>query len=89
MATLDPSHNPLRKPQGRHAQAVYDASAAQDVSDSESDESAGERRARKEGRKRVRAAMPPLPDQRFEQVRYVQTTSCSAPLQLVALKGME
>jgi len=70
MSTFDPSHNPLRKPAGRHAQAVYDPSAVQDVSDSDSDESQGERRARKEGRRRVRAAMPPLPDQRFEQVRF-------------------
>lgn len=68
MSTLDPSHNPFRKPEGRHAQAVYEADTARVEDESDSDESQGERRARKEGRRRVRAAVPPLPDQRFEQV---------------------
>ncbi|GFZ46242.1 hypothetical protein JCM24511_04489 [Saitozyma sp. JCM 24511] len=79
MTSLNPSHNPFRHPSGRHAQAVHQPSAPSfpddlPISDSDSDSEygvdehlRGERRARREGRKRVRAAMPPMPDLRFEQ----------------------
>jgi hypothetical protein len=82
MTSLNPSHNPFRHSSGRHAQAVHQPSAPSSsfpddlpISDSDSDSEygvdehlRGERRARREGRKRVRAAMPPMPDLRFEQV---------------------
>ncbi|RSH91240.1 hypothetical protein EHS25_009539 [Saitozyma podzolica] len=82
MTSLNPSHNPFRHPSGRHAQAVHQPSAPSSsfpddlpIPDSDSDSEygvdehlRGERRARREGRKRVRAAMPRMPDLRFEQV---------------------
>lgn len=79
MTSLDPSHNIFRKSSGRHAQAVYNAqdapsTAEDDLSDDEmgvDDHVRAQRRGKKEGRKRVRQAMPPLPDQRFEQVRAI------------------
>ncbi|ORY32225.1 hypothetical protein BCR39DRAFT_41625 [Naematelia encephala] len=76
MTTLNPSHNPFRKPSGRHAQAVHEpASDFPDDLPISDDEDLGvddeRRKARREGkreaRKRVRGAMPPLPDLRFEQ----------------------
>ena len=81
MTTLNPSHNVFRQSEGRHAQAVYRASEASsstppEGSDFEDDLSVDDRvervraarRGRKEGRQRVRRAMPPMPDLRFEQV---------------------
>lgn len=79
MTTLNPSHNPFRKPEGRHAQAIHDPSSTaqtDSLSDASSTSDLGDdekhitvKKAKKEGRKRVRAVMPPMPDMRFEQVR--------------------
>jgi hypothetical protein len=88
MTTFNPSHNPFRKPQGRHAQAVHrpspepsdvdsddehepgSSSFPDDLPSNESDSESGEehQRARRQGRGRVKASIPPLPDLRFEQV---------------------
>lgn len=75
MTTLNPSHNIFREPEGRHAQAVRQADAASgsgsDVDGVDGDLDSrpqGVKRAKRHGRKRVKAAMPPIPDMRFEQV---------------------
>jgi hypothetical protein len=75
MTTLNPSHNVFREPEGRHAQAVRQADAASgsgsDVDGVDGDLDSrpqGVKRAKRHGRKRVKAAMPPIPDMRFEQV---------------------
>lgn len=74
MTTLNPSHDFTRKSEGRHAQAVRTASSYPDdlpVGDDESIDEDGPSRAKKEGRKRVRQQMPPMPDLRFEQVSQI------------------
>ncbi|WWD15809.1 hypothetical protein CI109_100233 [Kwoniella shandongensis] len=76
MTTLDPSHLPFR----HDAQAVHRAHPSSSSASPQSatfpddlpevtakDEARGHSRARKEGRKRVKNAMPPMPDLRFEQ----------------------
>lgn len=82
MTTLNPSHNVFRHPAGRHAQAVHEPSPSfpdqlpsvtkedDDLSiDSDLDERDRELlRAKREARRRVQGAMPPMPDLRFEQV---------------------
>jgi hypothetical protein len=82
MTSLDPSHNPFRDPSGRHAQAVHRSSpsAFPDDLDIDSDSDLGvddhvraELQGRRKGRRRVRAAMPPMPDLRFEQVSMILT----------------
>lgn len=96
MTTLNPSHNPFRASEGRHAQAVYQASSQPEgpsagtastsrfpdnfVDELESvDDDVPARRGRREGRQRVRRAMPPMPDLRFEQVSFISLT-CSPQL---------
>lgn len=78
MTSLNPSHNPFRKSSGRHAQAIHrssdtdadaDADFPEDLPISDTDEIGPVRKGRKEGRKRIRKAVPPMPDLRFEQVR--------------------
>ncbi|EIW69556.1 hypothetical protein TREMEDRAFT_30372 [Tremella mesenterica DSM 1558] len=69
MTTLNPSHLPI--PGSSRGQAIYDPSSSRDVfpsmdMDHLSDDD-DERKGRREGRKRVRGNMPPLPDLRFEQ----------------------
>ncbi|WVQ78190.1 hypothetical protein IAT38_000273 [Cryptococcus sp. DSM 104549] len=65
MTSLDPSHNPFRE----KAQAVRrpEAQSSPFPDDVPELSHRDHLRARKEGRKRVKAAMPPLPDLRFEQ----------------------
>jgi len=84
MTSLNPSHNPFRKSEGRHAQAVRHPSQ-EDINEepksslfpdtlplspsaSDDESEVAEKKARWEGRKRVRGAMPAVPDLRFEQV---------------------
>lgn len=81
MTTLDPTHNPLRDPKGRHAQAIHKASEFPDdlpEDDTLSIDEEGHHTARvkREARHRVRAQMPPIPDLRFEQVRVPPSSGC-------------
>lgn len=78
MTTLDPTHNPLRTPSGRHAQAIRRPSEFPDdlpVEDDQSIDGEGHHtsRIKREARHRVRSQMPPMPDLRFEQVSLVST----------------
>lgn len=73
MTTLNPTHNPLREPKGRHAQAIHEASQFPDDLPAEDDQSIDQdghhtSKVKREARRRVRAQMPPMPDLRFEQV---------------------
>ncbi|KAK8869916.1 hypothetical protein IAR55_000484 [Kwoniella newhampshirensis] len=73
MTTLDPSHIPFR----HSAQAVHHAHPSHSAANHQfpddlpevtaQDIAKGHPRARREGRKRVKTAMPPMPDLRFEQ----------------------
>ncbi|KAL7422204.1 hypothetical protein Q5752_002850 [Cryptotrichosporon argae] len=69
MTTLNPSHDPFHHTDKRHGQAVYRAEAPDypDLDDVDDEPAHARAKARREGRRRVRAAMPPLPDLRFEQ----------------------
>jgi hypothetical protein len=80
MTTLNPSHDPFRKSEGRHAQAVRQSSQYPDnlpVEDNESIDGDGPSRAKREARRRVRQQMPPMPDLRFEQVSLLLKQSAS------------
>ncbi|KAK4687722.1 hypothetical protein P7C73_g2388, partial [Tremellales sp. Uapishka_1] len=68
MTTLNPSHNPFRASKGRHAQAVHrpDQDFPDDIDLSDSDLSP-RKRGQLEGRQRIKRAVPPMPDLRFEQ----------------------
>lgn len=78
MTSLDPSHIPGLSKKPRTGQAVHDPSQTteadveekaefpDEVSDIDSD--AAELRARKEGKRKIRSAVPAIPDLRFEQV---------------------
>jgi hypothetical protein len=81
MTTLDPSHNPFHSSSGRHAQAVHQSTDSQlpDTLPTPSDvdaqghptASGAIKKGRAEGRKRVKAVVPALPDLRFEQVCFL------------------
>jgi hypothetical protein len=79
MTTANPSHNPFRESEGRHAQAIHRASGTQfpdDLPARDDDEESidgDERKVKREARRRVRQVMPPMPDLRFEQVSPIST----------------
>jgi len=81
MTTANPSHNPFRESEGRHAQAIHRSSQTQfpnDLPARDDDEESidgDERKVKREARRRVRQVMPPMPDLRFEQVSSTSFTS--------------
>jgi hypothetical protein len=82
MTTANPSHNPFRESEGRHAQAIHRSSQTQFPDDlparSDDEESIDdERKVKREARRRVRQVMPPMPDLRFEQVTSISLSSYS------------
>jgi len=77
MTSANPSHNPFRESEGRHAQAIHRASNTQfpddlPARDDDGDSIDGDEpsKVKREARRRVRQQMPPMPDLRFEQVSF-------------------